>query len=140
MSTPLPLPLHPIVLSPSKNPGGRGSGGGGGSGYGRNNNNNRGGDGAGAGGVTEHSSNINGGNIQLIKAVVCAGLYPNVTVAPSALCPSATGNAPGKGPKGGKGGGGGAGGGKTAGEVRWRGEGSPGWGGRRRNRTSKTRT
>ncbi|CAM9250154.1 unnamed protein product, partial [Laminaria digitata] len=98
-------------------------GSGGGGGYGRNsnnnNNNNRGGDGTGAG-VVEHSSNINGGNIQLIKAVVCAGLYPNVTVAPAALCPSATGNDAGKGgggPKGGKGGGGGGGAGKTAGEV-----------------------
>lgn len=65
---------------------------------------------------------MNGGNIQLIKAVVCAGLYPNVTVAPAALCPSST-SANGGGAGGKKPGGGGSKGGaaeKTAGEViRW---------------------
>lgn len=35
-----------------------------------------------------YSGNSNGENIQLIKAVVCAGLYPNVIVAPAALCPT----------------------------------------------------
>ncbi|CAB1116381.1 unnamed protein product [Ectocarpus sp. CCAP 1310/34] len=67
----------------------------------------------------EHSSNVNGGNIQLIKAVVCAGLYPNVAVAPAALCPSST-SASGGGAGGKKPGGGGSKGGaaeKTAGEV-----------------------
>lgn len=73
----------------------------------------------------QHSSNINGGNIQLIKAVVCAGLYPNVTVAPTSLCPTSTSAAAGGGGgaknSGGRGGGskgGGKGGAeKTAGEV-----------------------
>lgn len=68
---------------------------------------------------------MNGGNIQLIKAVVCAGLYPNVTVAPASLCPTSTSATAGGG-GGGSGGGvkksGGGGGGKgaaekTAGEV-----------------------
>lgn len=65
---------------------------------------------------------MNGGNIQLIKAVVCAGLYPNVTVAPAALCPSSTSansGGGGGGVGGKKSGGGGSKGGaeKTAGEV-----------------------
>lgn len=77
-----------------------------------------GGDGRGDGGT--HSSNMNGGNIQLIKAVVCAGLYPNVTVAPASLCPTSSSSpAAAGGGKAGKGGKGGAGGAqKTAGEVR----------------------
>ena len=72
----------------------------------------------------QHSSNVNGGNIQLIKAVVCAGLYPNVTVAPASLCPTSTSAAAagGGGAKKKSGGGGSKGGGKgaaekTAGEV-----------------------
>lgn len=75
----------------------------------------------------QHSSNVNGGNIQLIKAVVCAGLYPNVTVAPASLCPTSTsasataataagGKKTGSGSKGSAGAKGGAAE-KTAGEV-----------------------
>lgn len=64
----------------------------------------------------EHSSNANGGNIQLIKAVVCAGLYPNVIVAPPGLSPPAQGGVVAlKGPKLG------AGAQKTAGEVPFQG-------------------
>lgn len=69
----------------------------------------------------EHSSNVNGGNIQLIKAVVCAGLYPNVTVAPTSLCPTSTSTSASGGSPKRSGGGGSQGGGKgaekTAGEV-----------------------
>eukprot|EP00752_Nemacystus_decipiens_P017599 g15772.t1 len=78
----------------------------------------------------QHSSNINGGNIQLIKAVVCAGLYPNVTVAPASLCPtstssSATGGAKKSAGGGAKGGGKGAAAEKTAGEVSMQGRKGP---------------
>lgn len=76
---------------------------------------------------------MNGNNIQLIRAIVCAGLYPNVTVAPPSLCPPFRNGKSGKGGGGGgtaaastkqgnmaPGGGGGAkgaGADKTAGEV-----------------------
>lgn len=65
------------------------------------------------GGGDEHRSNANGGNIQLIKAVVCAGLYPNVAVAPSSLCPSSSFSS-----KAGRGA-------KTAGEVPFQGRKGP---------------
>ena len=37
---------------------------------------------------TNHAANVNSQNIGLIKAVLCAGLYPNIVVAPRSVVAS----------------------------------------------------